>query len=119
MKTGNLTTLSAQYLVDCDFYDDGCDGGSSDGALEYIEKNGIEIEHDYPYHGIERKCARNITKAYIKISSRMYVKERDEIALKEAVANIGPIAVSIEATDNFQNYASGKSFYLKFKNRKL
>lgn len=107
MKTGTLLSFSAQNLVDCDKKCYGCGGGWMDLALEYIEANGIETEKDYPYRAIDEPCSTNKSAPLIKISSHVYVKQKDENALQQAVASIGPISVAIQATDNFQMYSSG------------
>merc|ERR1719231_1521398 len=44
-----LTAFSEQQLVSCDTGDDGCDGGLSIWALNWIAKNGLCTEASYPY----------------------------------------------------------------------
>ena len=50
-KTGNLTSLSEQQLVDCSlkYKNDGCNGGFMSNAFKYLENYYIESENDYPY----------------------------------------------------------------------
>lgn len=53
-KTGNLTRLSVQNLVDCSkpHGNNGCDWGDPYIAYEYVLHNGgVEAEATYPYEG--------------------------------------------------------------------
>jgi hypothetical protein len=53
LKTGTLTPLSAQNLVDCSsvypYYNLGCIGGDPYEAFNYIQQNGINTDQSYPY----------------------------------------------------------------------
>lgn len=54
MKTGKLTSLSAQQLIDCPERsgNKGCNGGAVVGAYESTMDTGsIESEEEYPYVG--------------------------------------------------------------------
>lgn len=54
------------------------------------------------------KCRYNITnRSNIKVTGYVALPVGNETALQQALANIGPIYVAIEVTDNFQNYISG------------
>lgn len=107
-KTGQLVSLSAQNLVDCDTTCAGCFGGLMDRAFKYIEENGISTDQDYPYRGYGDQCESNTTSVFLKISSYSFVKENSEKELQKAVASIGPISVAIDAaSDGFQYYKSG------------
>ncbi|KAI2810095.1 MCM DNA helicase complex subunit [Blomia tropicalis] len=92
LKTGKLVSLSEQNLVDCSQSegDYGCEGGMMDYAFQYvIDNNGIDTESSYPY------------KESMKNSG-------SESALQTAVANVGPISVTIDASQkSFQFYKSG------------
>lgn len=58
IKTGNLTSLSEQELIDCDTtYNNGCNGGLMDYAFQFIVSNGgLHKEDDYPYLMEEGTC---------------------------------------------------------------
>ncbi|KAK1632659.1 hypothetical protein QYE76_006974 [Lolium multiflorum] len=109
IKTGKLVSLSEQELVDCDTLDDGCDGGVSYHALQWITTNGgITAEDDYPYTAKDDIC--NTTKLShhaASISGFQRVATQSEASLTNAVA-MQPVAVSIEAGGaNFQHYSNG------------
>ncbi|CAI5696296.1 unnamed protein product [Oreochromis niloticus] len=108
-KTGKLVSLSEQQLVDCSskFGNHGCKGGHRNKAFEYIRKaKGIQTEASYHYKAKEGQCRYNpnsigaTCKGYVDVSP-------NEAALKEAVATIGPITASIDAShDSFRFYKS-------------
>lgn len=53
LKTGNLTSLSAQELVDCDSENEGCMYGYIHEAFYFIiQSNGLSSEANYPYTGV-------------------------------------------------------------------
>lgn len=50
MKTRKLVRFSPQQLVDC-LGSDGCDGCSPREAYQYISREGVILDADYPYTG--------------------------------------------------------------------
>ncbi|XP_026139810.1 cathepsin S-like [Carassius auratus] len=108
--TGKLVDLSPQNLVDCSsgYGNKGCNGGFMSSAFQYvIDNGGIDSESSYPYEGVQGQCrynpshAANCTKYY-------FVPQGDEEGLKQALANVGPISVAIDATrPHFVLYRSG------------
>jgi len=109
IKTGSLVEFSEQQLVDCStsFGNEGCNGGMMDFAFQYVEKNGIETESDYPYTGSDDTCAASSSKTSWKINGFVDVPQNVSAQLKAAVA-LNPVAVAIEADGFwFQFYFGG------------
>jgi cathepsin L len=107
-KTGKLIPLSEQQLVDCSGSEgnQGCGGGWMDQAIEYIIKaGGIESEADYGYTAQDGTCHFDINKVAVKLSGYHDV-DKNENALQEAVATVGPISIALDATGFFL-YKSG------------
>lgn len=106
LATGKLVSLSEQQIVDCDYNDDGCEGGNQNVALDFVMNNGgICSESDYPYTGYQGACRRSCQPA-AKISGWSAVRH-DEDALLAAL-NKGPVAMSIDASGKwFHLYKSG------------
>jgi C1A family cysteine protease len=109
IKTGTLTSLSEQQLVDCagSAGNQGCNGGLMDYAFEWIIKQkGICTEAAYPYTGQDGRCKAGC-KVGSPISSYKDVTSGSESALQAAV-KIGPVSVAIEADQSaFQFYSGG------------
>ncbi|XP_073704073.1 cathepsin S-like [Garra rufa] len=108
--TGKLVDLSAQNLVDCSssYGNKGCNGGWITKAFQYVIDNGIDSESYYPYKAVQGQCRYDPSQRAANCTKYYYVHQGDEEALKEAVANIGPISVAIDATrPQFVFYRSG------------
>ncbi|XP_032740820.1 cathepsin 7-like isoform X2 [Rattus rattus] len=109
-KTGKLSPLSVQNLVDCSrsFGTMGCKGGRIYNAFQYVKNNGgLEAEATYPYEAKVRNCRYRPEKSVVKVT-RFLVVPRNEEALINALVNIGPIAVGIDAQhESFKKYAGG------------
>jgi len=108
IKTGKLTSVSEQQLVDCAGSEgnQGCNGGLMDYAFAWVIKNGgIASEDDYPYTARDGSCK---TKTSVStISGYKDVPSRNEQALLDAV-NLGPVSVAVEADKSvFQFYHDG------------
>jgi len=108
-KTGDLVSLSEQNLVDCAKLDFGCGGGWMDRAFMYVKRNdGIDTEESYPYTAKDGKCKYDASDVGATDTGYIDIKTGDEDDLTSAVANVGPIAVAIDASGpNFQSYESG------------
>jgi cathepsin L len=108
IQTGELKSLSEQQLLDCDTESDsGCNGGVVQYAIDYVTQNGLTLEDNYPFVGQQGSCdgsksANKViyTKGYVEIN------RNDESDLKQAVGNVGPVSVAINAIP-IQSYQSG------------
>merc|ERR1712137_1277273 len=50
LATGKLLSLSPQQITSCDKTDDGCNGGNTETAYDYVKKaGGIEASSSDPY----------------------------------------------------------------------
>jgi len=108
-KTGELISLSAQNLIDCDYRNNGCTGGNFGWAFDYIKTNGgIDSASSYPYEAATGPCRFNATNVAATDTGYMVIEAGDEEALKAAVAMVGPIAVGMDATrPDFLFYSKG------------
>lgn len=110
-KTGVLTSLSEQNLLDCSksYGNNGCMGGLMDLAFKYIKANdGIDTEKSYPYEAVDDTCHFDPTTVGATDRGYVDIPKGDEIALQEAVATVGPVSIAIDASRHtFMLYTDG------------
>ncbi|KAL1140760.1 hypothetical protein AAG570_000690 [Ranatra chinensis] len=109
-KTGGLVRMSEQQVVDCSIETGnmGCDGGSLRNTLKYLEQKGLMTSLDYPYLAKQGLCRYSKHKVAVNITKWAILPARDEETMKAAVATLGPIPVSINASPRtFQFYHKG------------
>lgn len=107
IKTGKLLNISEQQLVDCssNYGNQGCQGGSMDNAFKYVIDNGLCLESEYPYQGVQGQCIS--CKEVVNISDYKDVIPNNEEILKRVVHQ-QPVSVAIQANlQSFQLYSSG------------
>jgi len=113
-SSGSLPSLSEQNLMDCVHpMRDGCQGGSMEEAFQYVIDNGIMSEDAYPYKAKDsgfNVCNFEASESVAQMTDYTSVGGmfNGEKSLQEAVANVGPISVGIDASHgSFQLYHSG------------
>ncbi|XP_050786910.1 cathepsin S-like [Gopherus flavomarginatus] len=111
LKTGKLVSLSTQNLIDCSkaYGNYGCLDGYIPRAFQYIiDNNGIDSDASYPYTAQSGTCHYNPATRAATCSNFVELRYAKEAALKDAVANIGPVSVIINAAKpSFFLYKSG------------
>jgi len=87
----------------------GCRGGTMNQAFEYIKvNNGIDTETSYPYEAKDLPCRFKREDVGSRDTGFVNITSKDENALQQAVATVGPISVAIDAGHtSFQLYKKG------------
>ena len=105
LQTGNLVTLPEQFIVDCDYYDSGCNGGLMENVFNFLEEiGGIMAESDY-----EGTCDVDPSKFILKVTGYNALcdfSECDEDEMKDFLYETGPLSVALNA-DPLMYYDSG------------
>lgn len=112
LRTKELVRLSQQQLIDCSWGEgnNGCDGGEDFRAYQYIMKNGLASEEDYgQYLGQDAKCHKPKPTAQMK--GYVNVTSGDLHALKVALAQKGPMSVSIDASHRSLSFYANGVYY--------
>ncbi|XP_030566658.1 cathepsin L1 isoform X3 [Drosophila novamexicana] len=110
-RTGKILALSEQQIVDCSIShgNQGCIGGSLRNTLRYLQATGgLMRSLDYKYASKKGECQFVSELAVVNVTSWAILPTKDENAIQAAVAHIGPVAVSINASPKtFQLYSEG------------
>jgi cathepsin F len=99
IKTGTLTSLSEQDLVDCDKVDQGCQGGLPSQGFQFLldtQGGKIATEASYPYTGKDGTCS--FAKAAVGATITGWeAVSTDEAQIAAHVAAYGPVSIGINA----------------------
>jgi cathepsin F len=118
LKHKNMKLLAPQQLVDCDPQSQGCGGGWTYWAFEYLANaGGQELEADYPYHAVNQPCAFASGKIAAHIDNPSYkyaippckqgpCPSQDEKAMRDQLVAIGPFSVCVNAA-TWNDYQGG------------
>jgi len=87
----------------------GCEGGTVELAYDQVKQNGIATEKAYPYlsgnTGRDYACKNTIPKV-ANITGYVTIATNQQEPTMEALANIGPLAINVEAMP-WMGYRSG------------
>lgn len=110
IKSGQLTPLSEQNLLDCDHNDNGCEGGIMENAFQFDESfHGLCSEENYPYlaidgHACDYDCAKVDGS---QVQSYIDIPEGDKHGLIASIV-MQPTSVAMQADQlAFQLYSEG------------
>jgi len=116
INTNKLYDLSPQQIATCapnplECGGKGnCQGATAELAFDYIANSaGLYDEFQLPYteyYGVEAKCVLPSDTPRATISGYVKLEENNYEQLMYAVATVGPIAVSVDAS-NWHSYSSG------------
>lgn len=81
-------------------------------AYDYVRTNpGVDTEDSYPYEEKASTCRFDPANVGSECIAHMEIAPGNEVALKQAVATVGPVAAGIDgAQHSFQFYKSGYYF---------
>lgn len=120
LATGSLMELSEQQIASCTPNSEdcggtgGCEGGTAEVAFQgIITAGGLASEWTYSYNswnGSDLACKLNDSsfnfRPVVQLSSYTQLPVNDQEALLDAVATLGPIAISVDASA-WSAYESG------------
>jgi len=97
--------LSPQELVSCAPNPEecggtgGCQGSTEPLAFQYVQQVGMTTEAVYPYQGRTGTCDKSkVGQAVVNIKGFKRLPTNEYGALMQAVAGVGPIAISLDAS---------------------
>jgi len=120
MAGNSLVQLSMQQVVSCDSNDNGCNGGNTVTAYQYIESaGGLCPYSSYPYNsggGDNGQCMSSSCTPSVNINGYTFAippcqggacTGQNENQMMDAVATNGPVSVCLNANDAWQVYTGG------------
>lgn len=105
-KYANLR-LSAQQILSCDKKSKGCQGGSVDAVLAYIQRRGLYPEECLPYAGEKGAACKTECSEDKKLKVLEHCVLNREKAIKREIYNRGPVVAPIFLKSEYLVYSSG------------
>ena len=112
IKFGQQVNLSEQWIVNCDLGDNGCNGGTAEGALDFLIGTGVKYANEEPYLALRGMCTipeNGFTNLNTIVKSYEICKNCRKSEWLSLISR-GPVAVHLDASDPaFKNYAPQNS----------
>ncbi|XP_064477950.1 cathepsin O-like [Ornithodoros turicata] len=111
LKTGKLTELSVQQMIDCsNSSNHGCNGGDTCTALEWLKSNRVQLVESsvYPFTATDTGHCKN-PESSVRVMVRDYTCSRfvgNEETMLALLANSGPLVAAVDAAA-WQDYLGG------------
>jgi len=107
-----LVQLSAQELISCDTFDEGCTGGNTINTRQFLQQHGLQSETTYPFTssagGAAAPCAGTSAPSVDVQSLHWMSPTVAEADWTRYLYKYGPLAVAVyAATDPWQDYTGG------------
>jgi cathepsin F len=106
LNKDQLIQFSEQQVIDCDEYDDGCNGGIQENAFNYIYSYGLESQSNYPYISASQTCQYKENLSDVKLSHYINYKDVNEDDLMVLLVQNGPLTLAMNG-DFLQFYSNG------------
>lgn len=110
LKTGQLKELSVQNLMDCSI-SIGCDGSNLQHTYQYLMHYTIPRENAYPYLAHDEYCKYRPKHSSGMIHKFKTIPQGNEYLLQKAIATVGPISVSMDASSDLFTHFYGDTIY--------
>ncbi|KII60291.1 Pro-cathepsin H [Thelohanellus kitauei] len=110
IKTGRMTLLSEQDVVDCSlaYNNSACGGGQIDNVFKFSMEKGLVNQTHYPYVGEDEICRRKGPVNDFKIKYYVDIPAGDEHQMIRVLSFVGPVSIAIDADfKDFMFYESG------------
>jgi len=114
IATGEQLVLSPQQIVSCAPNPQhcggtgGCQGSTQPLAFNYTKTAGITLDSNYPYKGTTGTCDESKITPVAQNDGFVQLEMNNYTALVTAVANVGPVAISVAAGGmGWQVYGGG------------
>ena len=108
---GKSASLSEQMLLDCCINESGFSTKLMQVSFQWLIKNGVMLDSDYPYKGLKSTCKFDINKSVMKIRGYKILGNvggscADESEMKEFLYQTGPVVVGFNGKA-INNYNGG------------